>query len=108
MFTSTPAFSSLKQSFKGDLILPDEQGYDEAIQRWSANAVKRAGLIAFVKTPEDVSSVIKFAVNEKVAIVVRGEPTPVSRVSKVVALMGSYRRRSQFIRIQLDRRWDRH
>ena len=51
----------LKPVFDGDLVLPGDPDYEVALRRWSVTAVRPAGLVAYPKTPEDVSRVIKFA-----------------------------------------------
>ena len=41
--------SAFKQSFKGDIVTPDDAGYAEAIARWASNAERPARVVAFVK-----------------------------------------------------------
>ena len=62
----------LKPVFGGDLVLPGDPDYEAALHRWSATAVRPAGLVAYPKTPEDVSHVIKFATENKYDLAVRG------------------------------------
>jgi len=62
----------LKPVFEGDLILPGDPDYEAAVDRWSTTAVRPAGLVAYPKTPEDVSHVIKFVTEHKYDLAVRG------------------------------------
>jgi FAD/FMN-containing dehydrogenase len=65
----TPLVNS---GFTGDLYVPGDEGYEASLVRFAANARKRAGLVAFVKSAEDTSLVIKFATSNDIPLVVRG------------------------------------
>jgi plasmid stability protein len=71
-FTQSKAFDEFKSVFKGDLVLPTDSNYLDDLKRWSILAERRAGLVAFVKSDEDVSAAVKLAVNAKVEIAVKG------------------------------------
>jgi len=61
--------------FTGDLIIPGDSEYESAIARFAKNAKRNAGLVAFVKSAEDVSKVIKFAnsgSSAQIPVVIRG------------------------------------
>lgn len=58
--------------FGGDLVLPGDPEYEAALYRWSMTAVRPAGLVAYPKTPEDVSHLIKFSTEHKYDLAVRG------------------------------------
>ena len=62
----------LKPIFGGDLVLPGDPDYDAALHRWTASAVRPAGLVAYPKTQEDVSHLIKFATAHKYDLAVHG------------------------------------
>jgi len=66
------SISALSAKFKGDLVKPDDVGYDDAIKRWAANAARRASLVAFVKDEEDVILAIKYARDNGSPIAIRG------------------------------------
>jgi FAD/FMN-containing dehydrogenase len=66
------SISALSTKFKGDLVKPDDVGYDDAIKRWAANAARRASLVAFVKDEEDVVLAIKYARDNGSPIAIRG------------------------------------
>jgi len=66
------SISALSAKFKGDLVKPDDVGYDDAIKRWAANAARRASLVAFVKDEEDVVLAIKYARDNGSPIAIRG------------------------------------
>lgn len=69
----SPAFAALKQSFKGDLVLSSDEGYQQAIKRWTKTSQRNAGVVAFVKDEHDVSTAVKYAVNEKLDIAIKCE-----------------------------------
>ena len=62
----------LKSVIGGDLVLPGDPDYETALRRWSNAAVRPAGLVAYPKTPEDVSHIIKFVTEHKYDLAVRG------------------------------------
>lgn len=64
-------FSAFEASFKGDIVTQSDPGYDVAIARWAANAVRRAKVVAFVKDEADVASAMKYARAEKLPIAVK-------------------------------------
>lgn len=67
----------LAAGFTGDLVVPGDADYAPSLIRFAKNSQKNAALVAFAKSAEDVSKVIKF-VNadanngEKIHTVVRG------------------------------------
>ncbi|KAI0074365.1 FAD binding domain-containing protein [Panus rudis PR-1116 ss-1] len=65
-------FETFKQQFKGDLVLPTDPGYDEAIDRWAHNAIKQAKIVAFVKDAADVAAAINYAKANKLPLAIRG------------------------------------
>ncbi|KAK2464334.1 hypothetical protein APHAL10511_003791 [Amanita phalloides] len=64
--------STFAAKFKGDLVGPEDAGYHEAIQRWAANAVRKASIVAFVKDEQDVVLAINHAREKGLAIAIRG------------------------------------
>ncbi|CAG8561534.1 2122_t:CDS:2 [Acaulospora colombiana] len=62
----------LDAGFTGDLIVPSDLDYPAAILRFAKNAQKRAAIVAYVKTVEDVARVIKFASANSIPLVVKG------------------------------------
>lgn len=66
------AFQSFKQSFKGDLVLPEDADYPSAIARWARNAERKAAIVAFVKDAEDVALAIRYAKAHNIPIAIRG------------------------------------
>lgn len=63
--------SNFKAQFTGDIVTPHDPDYDQAIRRWAANSQRRAAVVAFVKTPEDVSLAIKYAKSAALRIAIR-------------------------------------
>ena len=64
--------SSPPESFTGDWVTPDHSSYPEAIARWAVNAERRAKAVAFVKSPQDVATVLKYAKQYSYPIAIRG------------------------------------
>ena len=62
----------LKSVIDGDLVLPGDPDYEAALHRWSSTAIRPAGLVAYPKTPEDVSHIVKFVTEHKYDLAVRG------------------------------------
>jgi FAD/FMN-containing dehydrogenase len=67
-----PGFEELQNRIQGDVPLPTDPQYQESIKRWSKLAEKPAGAVAFVRSDEDVSAVMKFAVNNNIDIAIKG------------------------------------
>jgi hypothetical protein len=72
-FTQSVAYAQLKSAFKGDLVLPSNEGYKDSLKRWSVLAERNAGVVAFVKDEDDVAGAVKFAVSEKLEIAIKGK-----------------------------------
>ena len=64
--------SIFKQSFKGDIVTPDDDGYFKAISRWAANAERPARVVAFVKDTDDIAVALKYAQTNKLQVAIRG------------------------------------
>ncbi len=64
--------SSPPDSFTGDWITPDHPDYSKAIARWAANAERRAKVVAFVKSAQDVVIVLRYAKQHNLPISRRG------------------------------------
>jgi len=71
-FTESAAYIQLSSTFKGDLILPTDGTYKESLHRWSILAERPAGVVAFVRDEDDVSAAVKFAVEDKLEIAIKG------------------------------------
>ncbi|KAI0663138.1 FAD-binding domain-containing protein [Cubamyces menziesii] len=65
-------FQILKSSFKGDLVVPGDPTYPEAIARWAKNAARNAAVVAFVKDTEDVANAILYARHAGLEISIKG------------------------------------
>jgi len=71
-FTESPAYAQLKSVFKGELVLSSDAGYKDSLKRWSVLAERQAGVVAFVKDEDDVAAAVKFAVEAKLEIAIKG------------------------------------
>jgi FAD/FMN-containing dehydrogenase len=69
---SLPNFDHFKAQFKGELVSPSDSGYEDAIARWAANAVRRAALVVYPKDAEDVAAAVKWVSANKIPVAVRG------------------------------------
>ncbi|RXW25440.1 hypothetical protein EST38_g388 [Candolleomyces aberdarensis] len=65
-------FTSLARSVKGEVVTPEDPGYDAAIARWAKNAERKARVVVFVKNAEDVVHAIAFAKENQLPFAVRG------------------------------------
>jgi hypothetical protein len=72
-FTQSLAYAQLKSAFKGDFVLPSDEGYKDSLKRWSVLAEREAGVVAFVKDENDVAAAVKFAVSQKLEIAIKGK-----------------------------------
>jgi FAD/FMN-containing dehydrogenase len=55
------ALGELTASFKGDVVVPGEPGYDEQRRVWNGSIDRRPAVIARCRDPEDVSAALRFA-----------------------------------------------
>ena len=72
-FIHTDTFETLRQIVQGDNIISSDEGYQESLVRWSKLAEKAAGAIIFVKTNQDVSEVIQYAVKHNIDLAIKGQ-----------------------------------
>lgn len=64
--------SEIRAQFRGDLIQPDDPGYEEARKVYNAMIDKRPGLIARCTDVADVISAVNFARENQLTLAVRG------------------------------------
>jgi len=69
---SALTLDALRNSSKGDLVVPSDSDYSAAIARWAVNAQRPAKVVAFVKDPEDVALAIKYARDQNLSLAIRG------------------------------------
>src|SRR5262249_7823747 len=65
-------FQSLKTSFRGQLLAPEDAGYDDARKIWNASIDKRPKLIARCTGVADVVEAVNFARSNELLTAVRG------------------------------------
>jgi FAD/FMN-containing dehydrogenase len=66
------ALRELERSFRGELVLPGDRGYDEHRKVWNGSIDRRPGLIARCADPADVSAAVRFARRTDLQVAVRG------------------------------------
>jgi FAD/FMN-containing dehydrogenase len=66
------ALDSLRASFRGELVLPSDDGYESARRVWNSSIDKRPGLIARCRGVADVVRAVEFAQEHELSIAVRG------------------------------------
>jgi FAD/FMN-containing dehydrogenase len=63
--------SALRESFAGEIVLPDDPGYDEARAVWNGMADRRPALVVRPSDVNDVVAALRFAREEDLLIAVR-------------------------------------
>lgn len=67
-----PAVDALRTRFRGALLRPDEEGYDEARRVWNGAIDRRPALIARCAGADDVVEAVRFARERELLVSVRG------------------------------------
>src|SRR5438045_2922050 len=65
-------FSRFRESFRGEVVLPDDAGYDQARRVWNAMVDRRPRVIARPLNAADVATAIRYGRDEHLPIAVRG------------------------------------
>jgi FAD/FMN-containing dehydrogenase len=63
---------TLRASFRGEVIAPDEPGYDVHRRIWNGSIDRRPGLIARCTGQADVATAVRFASERELLVAVRG------------------------------------
>lgn len=66
------ALKTLRDSFSGTLLTPDQAGYDESRSCFNAMIDRHPGLVAMCRTPDDVAAAVAFGRKTDSEIAVRG------------------------------------
>ncbi|KAF8246118.1 FAD-binding domain-containing protein [Wilcoxina mikolae CBS 423.85] len=78
----------LKNSLKCSAVLtPDSDGYAESLVRWSDSAERKAGLVVYVTSAEDISTTILFCRAHSIEIAVCGGKHSTSGTSSTTGLV---------------------
>lgn len=64
--------ASFKTAFRGEVITPEDAGYDRARQIWNASVDKYPGLIARCRGVADVVAAVNFAREHELLVAIRG------------------------------------
>ncbi|KAF2021670.1 FAD-binding domain-containing protein [Aaosphaeria arxii CBS 175.79] len=73
--TVSDVYETLRQQLRGsgvEVLIPDSEGYEASIKRWSDHCEKRAACVVRVSGPQDVSRTLQFAKANGIPFVVRG------------------------------------
>jgi hypothetical protein len=65
-------FTAFKNAFTGDIVTQTDPDYDKAISVWACNAIRRAKVVACVRSAADVVLAINYARANQLPIAVRG------------------------------------
>src|SRR5437763_3025744 len=66
------AAAALAAEFEGQLIRPDDEGYEQARRVWNGDVDRRPALVARCRTTSDVQRVVAVAAAEELPLSVRG------------------------------------
>jgi FAD/FMN-containing dehydrogenase len=66
-----PSLSSFRASFAGEIVLPEDPGYDQARAVWNGMTDRRPALVVRPTLVDDVVSALRFAREEELVIAVR-------------------------------------
>lgn len=69
---SFPDVEDLRKSFRGEILLPADPGYDSARAVWNAMIDRHPAIIARCKGTADVMDAVKFARSHDLAVSIRG------------------------------------
>jgi hypothetical protein len=72
MTIDTNAVAAIRSRFRGALIRPGEEGFDEARRTWNGAIDRRPGLIARCAGADDVAEAVRFARERDLLVSVRG------------------------------------
>ncbi len=80
--TSEPTtFATLRAQFRGALLRPGEEGYDEARRVWNGAVDRRPGLIARCAGADDVVTAVRYARRKGLTVSVKGGGHSISGLS---------------------------
>src|SRR5688500_15946704 len=68
----SPMIEKLRPDFRGALLLPGEEGYDDTRRVWNGAIDRRPAVIARCAGADDVATAVRFAREQDLAIAVRG------------------------------------
>ncbi|KZS97688.1 FAD-binding domain-containing protein [Sistotremastrum niveocremeum HHB9708] len=64
--------AELRAAFNGELVLPGDPDYANAIARWAINAERKARYVTFPKDTQAVSAIVNWADSNNIPIAVKG------------------------------------
>ena len=54
---------SLTSQIKGNVLTEGDEGFEAQLKRWAENAERKAGCVALVESPEDISKTVPVYLN---------------------------------------------
>jgi FAD/FMN-containing dehydrogenase len=66
-----PSLSTLREAFSGEIVLPDDPGYDDARAVWNGMTDRRPALVVRPTEVDDVVAALRYAREEDLVIAVR-------------------------------------
>jgi FAD/FMN-containing dehydrogenase len=79
--------AAFAKSFQGELVTTASPAYADCIKRWAANAERKARVIAFVKTPQDVALALRYAKETGMEVAVCGGGHSIAAASSCEGLV---------------------
>ena len=64
--------AQLRQTIRGDLVVPDDSGYDQARRVWNGMVDKRPAAVIYCAGADDVIAAVNFARSRNLLVAVRG------------------------------------
>src|SRR3954454_25125213 len=81
--TGGDRIDTFRSVMTGQVVTPDDPGYDDARRVWNADIDKRPAVVAMCESPADVAAAVTFGVEEGFEIAVRGGAHSISGASTV-------------------------
>ena len=69
---SPESVESLRKSFRGEIVLPGDEGYEMARKVWNGMIDKHPAIVARCTCPKDILKAVNFARDNQLIIAVRG------------------------------------
>ncbi|MGZ8694654.1 MAG: FAD-binding oxidoreductase [Gaiellaceae bacterium] len=101
------ALAAFPPAFAGEVVLPDDPGYEEARRIWNAMFDRRPALVVRPTTPGDVATAIRYAREHDLLVAVRGGGHSIPGLSSVDDGVVSDLSLMRGVEVDAERRWAR-